>query len=736
MKVVAGLALLLVSVRLSCGCSGEGDILFCSSIPQAFPPGFSFVLVSVKNIGEISATMFQSENLTSVTRLRMEDAGVTGIAEGAFSSLRSLTNLSLTQNLLTEFNPKWFSQPEVLSELYLTENRIQALNEVMFHGLSGLTKLSLNKNRIKTIDVNSFRTQTALAQLDLSDNKMTQVSPQVFKFFKTAKFRLRGNPWNCYCGAESFVNFLKDLQGKSLLEEPAEVKCESPVSLRGRPVWNVSACETAPGSAQPEPTGVLTSFPTSPVVTTLTSQATSEAHPSVQPIATDAATEMSSHTVGTEFSVHPKPSDQPEHHTHLPAGLTDAAAQPLGSNTVCTLVAVIVVLSLLLILVCCLVVLHRRNRSNETVTPECSKENRDELKEDGSRSSHVQSLEHAEEGNNWDSELGWGRCFGGVRAKSANAVLFTSPFFLTGKDKVAEAELQSNKTGNPLQGSQELESPTEGNAGFETNRLKKTTDASDGEDADGVCQDKGNSCVVVNADTVPYLSIGANQNQPEESINQSTTRAAHSSQMGKMLARVSTWPPTAVQWQARCKAMEVREEEEEREESGPVWAAMFSTEMNKGLRPVGDPPEDFLNAIQCSRPKDKDDEESQDHTEVNQEQQLKKEGKMIQDLDTAGQTMNGSRGLREEIHGREKQMKPAEKSNKKTESPPAVTSRQQTGSRSTGSKAPSGGTSPDDETLLSGNEYAFMDLLHEVAQNNGRWTRERWRQRHANKQRR
>ena len=48
----------------------------------------------------------------------------------------------------------------------------------------------------------------------------------------------------------------------------------------------------------------------------------------------------------------------------------------------------------------------------------------------------------------------------------------------------------------------------------------------------------------------------------------------------------------------------------------------------------------------------------------------------------------------------------------------------------------SGVTSPDDETLLSGNTSAFMDLLHEVTQNHGRWTRERWRQAHVNKQRR
>lgn len=43
------------------------------------------------------------------------------------------------------------------------------------------------------------------------------------------------------------------------------------------------------------------------------------------------------------------------------------------------------------------------------------------------------------------------------------------------------------------------------------------------------------------------------------------------------------------------------------------------------------------------------------------------------------------------------------------------------------------GCSPSDDNLLVGNEYTFIDLLHEVVENQGRWTRERWRQSHINK---
>ncbi|KAK7173654.1 hypothetical protein R3I93_003471 [Phoxinus phoxinus] len=49
------------------------------------------------------------------------------------------------------------------------------------------------------------------------------------------------------------------------------------------------------------------------------------------------------------------------------------------------------------------------------------------------------------------------------------------------------------------------------------------------------------------------------------------------------------------------------------------------------------------------------------------------------------------------------------------------------------SRAPPSGGSPKDDSLLMGNEYTFIDLLHEVVENHGRWTRDRWRQTQKNK---
>ncbi|XP_028434969.1 phospholipase A2 inhibitor-like [Perca flavescens] len=211
MKVAVGLVLMLLNVHLSQSCSEEGNILICFAIPPGFSPGYSTLVMFLKDVGEINSAVFRSNNLASITRLRIDNAGVTGIAEGAFSSFQNLKSLSLNHNLLTEINPNWFGRPDILSDLSLTDNQIKVLNPSMLNGLLNLTRLSLNKNTIRTIDLNSFSSNTILTELDLSENRMTRVSPQVFRSLRSTEIRLDGNPWDCSCGGEDFVDFLKGL---------------------------------------------------------------------------------------------------------------------------------------------------------------------------------------------------------------------------------------------------------------------------------------------------------------------------------------------------------------------------------------------------------------------------------------------------------------------------------------------------------------------------------------------
>ncbi|XP_028434793.1 uncharacterized protein LOC114556133 [Perca flavescens] len=543
-----------------------------------------------------------------------------------------------------------------------------------------------------------------------------------------------------------------------------EVTCESPPSLRGRPVWNVSLCVTSP---PPRPSSVTQSVHTKPTVIL----------PAVP--AFTSATNVSSPPSVTELSVHPQPSGLPVT-ISAPTGPCVTSPPSSDTNIVCTLVVAIVVLFSLLLVVCFLALLHRRKRNNKTVMPGRPEENRNELKED-SRSSCARSPGPSEKGenNHWDSEMGRRRSFTGLRAKSANAILLMSPFCAPVKDQgtlQTETETQSKDTANQDEGKQKLGNEREVDGGMQTENLTNSDAIKNAEQADvGRNQEQNSHYVSANADTVPYLSIGTNQNKPnpDDFIKRSTDGPGQRSQMGKVMGRIATWPPTAVQWQARCKI----KEEEEGSDVFTIWTPKFGDEVKKVLKKEErssdsdrDKKEDDLEKNEMddlqtapnqetlkmtvahmksgqsqSKPGDKTTSlgNALSHTDTRLEEQLKKEA-MIQDPATARRTQHLKKEKRGPNQKLESSENPALDNSKKSsnkaeqgmEPKQAVRSRQRAENKSTGSRAPSGGASPDDETLLSGNEYAFMDLLHEVVQNNGRRTRERWKQVQINKQRR
>ncbi|XP_056273852.1 uncharacterized protein LOC130196043 [Pseudoliparis swirei] len=199
----------------------------------------------------------------------------------------------------------------------------------------------------------------------------------------------------------------------------------------------------------------------------------------------------------------------------------------------------------------------------------------------------------------------------------------------------------------------------------------------------------------VPVDAAPYLSIGTNQNRPgpDDAYKQSAEASGQRSRTGRAMKRISTWPPAAVQWWARCEAEQEEEEEEEEEGFAAVAVWTFAGGGGRTLyRRRSGPP--VLRTPRTTH-------------------QTK-----ILDKTTATHTLN------EETLCPDPDLNPAASPAQKTSGEGGG------GGTSTGPQAPppSGGgaaSSSDDETLLSDNEDAVMDLLHEVAQNNGRWTRTR-----------
>ncbi|MEQ2177524.1 hypothetical protein GOODEAATRI_004487 [Goodea atripinnis] len=329
-------------------------------------------------------------------------------------------------------------------------------------------------------------------------------------------------------------------------------------------------------------------------------------------------------------------------------------------------------------------------------------------------------------------EEAWRRSFTGIRAKSANAIILSSPFCVSEKDTVTsqtEMEVPSESSGK-----QDLVSETGAEMGegchLETFTTIDSVEECVRQEGDTGSLYKNQECAHVNTDVIPYLSIGTKQNKPSPDKD-SAENAAPCSQRGKFMRRISTWPPTASQWQARCKR---KEEEGEEVDEFAVWSVTM--ELSEDVKIMMD---HLSSSNQCEMEKETDlnlrlsDSFKPPESPVSV---LEEEG-MILDPGSVRQAhiqVRANEELKSEKHPAPKN---SSKANVRKDQKRSVTIRQRAENRAApGSKAPSGGASPDDETLLSGNEYAFMDLLHEVVQNNGRWTRERWKQIHLNKQRR
>uniref|UniRef100_A0A3P8ZE28 Uncharacterized protein n=2 Tax=Esox lucius TaxID=8010 RepID=A0A3P8ZE28_ESOLU len=161
-------------------CVQDDGAYFCDEIPQSYPDGLSSLVLRGHNVGVLNSTVFISENLGSVTRLTIQDAGITEVTSGALKSFHNLKTLNLGLNLLSQLSPAWFSQPAILQTLTLNRNNITVLEESMLLRLTGLTNLNLAGNMIQNIGPTTFFNKTRLASLDLSNNGIQNISPGTF----------------------------------------------------------------------------------------------------------------------------------------------------------------------------------------------------------------------------------------------------------------------------------------------------------------------------------------------------------------------------------------------------------------------------------------------------------------------------------------------------------------------------------------------------------------------------
>lgn len=316
-----------------------------------------------------------------------------------------------------------------------------------------------------------------------------------------------------------------------------------------------------------------------------------------------------------------------------------------------------VFLCVLLVALCLRMALKRGKRCSRAVRPRAEEEEEDDVEvKDGV--SYTPAPERDTGFQHQDPETGWTRSTPGGRVRSAGAVLVTSPLGACER-KQAETEAEDKRAEGTCQPDVV---PAAG---------------------DGIDEKEENTC-----DTGPYLSIGTNRTKPEDVDRQGQRSQA------RALGRVSTWPPTAAQWRARCTTK---------------------------------PPEEVTGMscdTVCLSVAEKKEVETSDKQEVESDR-----------MQAQGRRSKGSGSASREPHNRtdprhDEQLQ--ESTHRDLDDPEetfATKSRRSGGEP--GAERRSAGSPPPPV----GGPSACMDLLHEVVQNNGRWTRQTWKRVHANQQR-
>ncbi|XP_038637378.1 uncharacterized protein LOC119955390 [Scyliorhinus canicula] len=219
------------------------NTLFCTSIPDAslYPPKLKLIIFKqLSGIETINNTVFNSSSLFSVTELGIVSSNIRHIEQGAFNSFISLAVLKLGGNRLTTINASWFSKPVNLAKLSLVRNQILAIEGDALPHFSNLVELDLSQNRIRMIADHSFKGNLKLSVLNLSNNELTFLRPEAFGGPKPQKISLYSNRWSCSCELSDFGSYLRDLMDESVLENGNFVTCNDPPNLKGIPVWNIT----------------------------------------------------------------------------------------------------------------------------------------------------------------------------------------------------------------------------------------------------------------------------------------------------------------------------------------------------------------------------------------------------------------------------------------------------------------------------------------------------------------
>ncbi|XP_021701818.1 leucine-rich repeat and fibronectin type-III domain-containing protein 3 isoform X2 [Aedes aegypti] len=265
----------------------------------------AFLDLSQNGIRELPgpAGMRTFEGLDALTALNLERNVIQSLGETAFSGIRkTLSSLSLLNNLLAEFPVGAIHSLRELRVLDIGFNLLTALPETAFRGNPAVTLLALDGNPLPTVPEKALlHLNRTLRGLSLGgrflhcDCKLRWVAEWIRNGDLQVTSRER-NPQ--FCGSP---NRFRDRGFYSI--QPEELTCpDAEVSIEG-PVGVVDSLLPKTTSTSPRPTTVLTTLPPTALATNTTLSSTtilSTTAPTTTPLSSSSSQETQPPTTTTE----------------------------------------------------------------------------------------------------------------------------------------------------------------------------------------------------------------------------------------------------------------------------------------------------------------------------------------------------------------------------------------------------------------------------------------------------
>ncbi|XP_053732745.1 toll-like receptor 8 [Synchiropus splendidus] len=171
-------------------------------------------------------------NLTNLTILDISFNSIKNIPDTVFQHLpRTLTKLSLSNNLLTKFQWEKLKDFEQLQVLNLGHNSLSDVVGIHSHSL---TFLDLSHNKVFHLDDGFLVGAPSLQTLSLIKNWLTTINQSSFETTpKIETLMIHQNPLQCTCDSLDFILWIESGRIK-IPKLTWDVKCDSPANQKGK----------------------------------------------------------------------------------------------------------------------------------------------------------------------------------------------------------------------------------------------------------------------------------------------------------------------------------------------------------------------------------------------------------------------------------------------------------------------------------------------------------------------